>query len=72
MAAGALPAPGKIVRGIEIGPCVESCAHTDCKQTRTQASALCTTCGKPIGYETLFYQHPDRMLENASCAERGL
>ncbi len=59
MAAGRLPSPGKVVRGTEIGPCVEPCAHTDCAATRATAAALCKWCGKPIGYETGYFEGDD-------------
>ena len=50
----ALPYPGKVVRGNEIGPCRDECQHTDCKCIRVQAATACSECGQPIGYETLF------------------
>jgi hypothetical protein len=55
MAASTLPEPGKIVRGEEIGPCIEPCEHTDCAATRRMAETHCSICGQVIGYETLFY-----------------
>jgi hypothetical protein len=55
MAASTLPEPGKVVRGEEIGPCKDVCEHTDCATTRRMAAADCAICGKPIGYETRFY-----------------
>ena len=54
MAYGILPEPGKIVNGLEIGPCVKDCHHPDCKCTRDQAATKCYICGKEIGYETEF------------------
>ncbi len=47
MAAAYLPAPGT-----EYGPCEGQCKHTDCKSIRGDATAPCTICAKPIGYET--------------------
>lgn len=64
MAAGRLPAPGT-----ELGPCVPSCGHTDCAETRTMAATSCFLCGKPIGYETSLYQEPDKRLVHAACME---
>jgi hypothetical protein len=53
-----LPAPGKVVDGVEIGPCVAPCKHTDCVETRALAASLCRLCGQPIGYERPFYRDP--------------
>ena len=55
MAASVLPEPGKVVRGVEIGPCKGACTHTDCASTRRMAGASCAICGKPIGYGVRFY-----------------
>ena len=57
MAYSRLPKPGKIVRGVEIGPCKESCDHEDCQATRDQANSECPVCGEKIGYETAFVRH---------------
>ncbi len=55
MAFGTLPAPGKIVRGEEIGPCIEPCKHLDCAATRKMADSHCPICRRQIGYEMPFY-----------------
>lgn len=68
MAAGTIPEPGKVVRGVEIGPCVDDCDHTDCKQSREMAETECPICGDAIGYETPFYDR-DGVLVHAACAE---
>jgi len=70
MAAGYLPAPGKRNQfNEEIGPCVEPCEHTDCAATRRMAKTICPHCGKPIGYETGFYQDGTwTRLEHSACA----
>lgn len=73
MASSALPEPGKIVRGEEIGPCVEPCEHRDCAETRRMAESICSICGQEIGYETRFYREPDQdspnKLVHAICLE---
>lgn len=72
MAASSLPEPGKVVRGTEIGPCVNSCKHTDCAQTRAMAESICRFCDKPIGYEISFYndkQGDKDSLVHAVCLE---
>jgi hypothetical protein len=53
MAASYMAAPGT-----EAGPCLQECQHTDCRQTRQWAEALCFYCEAPIGYETGFYSQP--------------
>lgn len=71
MAASTLPEPGKVVRGTEIGPCVDPCEHTDCAQTREMAASICRFCNEPIGYEVRFYTDPDNKehLVHALCLE---
>ncbi len=67
MAAGTLPEPGKTVNGEEIGPCIDAdCGHNDCNQTRAMNATECMTCGKPIGYETRFFEI-DGEMEHESC-----
>ncbi len=68
MAYALLASPGKVVNGIEIGPCVEECVHIDCAQTRTQAAKVCHFCGKPIGYETEFQKDNEDRLVHFWCA----
>lgn len=51
MAAVGLAKPGS-----EHGPCADSCAHTDCAETRRQAETPCDICGEKIGYDKPFYQ----------------
>lgn len=36
--------------GVDNGPCVGPCAHTDCAESRRTASAVCPYCGKACGY----------------------
>lgn len=77
MAAGALPRPGT-----KYGPCDAPCAHTDCASVRAQADSPCTYCGKPIGYETRFYderspEQRQRYVNNvgyahATCVEDAI
>jgi hypothetical protein len=55
VAAETLPAPGAVVRGVEVGPCEHACKHSDCAETRAMAAALCELCGKPIGYDVPMY-----------------
>jgi hypothetical protein len=63
-----LPKPGQVVRGREIGPCVdESCKHVDCAQTRARAAQECVHCKKPIGYGVPMYYLPDGALAHADC-----
>ena len=45
MAAGILPKPGS-----KLGPCVETCKHRDCAQTKQDAAQPCRFCQKAIGY----------------------
>jgi len=63
MAAGRLPGPGT-----QFGPCDGPCGHSDCFATRRDATATCSFCLKPIGYETLFYRH-GYGLAHAACLE---
>lgn len=49
MAAGKLPKPGS-----KHGPCVEDCAHVDCRMTKQWAAEPCVYCGELIGYDTRF------------------
>ena len=72
MAAGTLPAPGKIIDGEEIGPCREDCEHKECAETRRMAATDCHYCLRPIGYDTPFFNHDvtgdgDRRLVHAQC-----
>lgn len=75
MAATALPRPGT-----EYGPCAEPCAHRDCAASRRMADEVCRFCGEAIGYETYFYDDPQkpegdslvRGLVHAPCLERSL
>lgn len=64
MAAGALHKPGT-----KFGPCVAECAHVDCAETRTMAATACRICGKPIGYDTRFYDGHEKGLTHALCLE---
>ncbi len=56
MAAAYLPAPGT-----EFGPCEEECEHTDCAAVRRNATAPCTICTEPIGYETGHFLTDNRL-----------
>lgn len=58
MAAGIVPSPGYVNprTGIELGPCVDACKHTDCAENRRIAAAPCTECQEPIGYERRYFQ----------------
>ena len=68
MAATTLPAVGS-----QLGPCQTACNHTDCAETRRMAAESCAVCGKTIGYETRFYETPNRphrpTLSHAACRE---
>lgn len=64
MAAGTLPQPGS-----KYGPCLADCSHVDCAETRSMAASPCRICGKPIGYETRFYDGHERGLTHAICLE---
>ncbi len=66
MATSSLPAPGT-----QYGPCVETCTHRDCVCSREMASALCTLCTLPIGWETRFFGGgAESPLYHAACAAR--
>ena len=58
MAWSTLAAPGKVLDGEEVGPCVLPCTHRGCATTRALAAVVCRLCGGPIGYETRFYLDP--------------
>ena len=64
MAASTLPAPCTTY-----GPCATTCEHRDCAETRRAATTACVYCGRPIGYEALFYREGDSNLSHATCAE---
>lgn len=64
MAAGRLP---KI--GTKLGPCEGACQHPDCAETRRMAADACGICGKPIGYDTRFYDRKLNGLAHAECVE---
>lgn len=61
--------------GTEAGPCLESCAHTDCAKQRKDAEQLCPGCCTPIGYGnavTTFHLDDRLWLVHARCiTERG-
>lgn len=41
--------------GTKCGPCKnEQCGHIDCAESRRMAAAVCSICGKPIGYMRMF------------------
>jgi hypothetical protein len=69
MAAGVIPAPGKMR-----GPCKGWCRHVDCKDMKARARSKCLYCSKPVGYEVKVYQHEGTTV-HATChedaAERG-
>lgn len=71
MAAGYLGKPGT-----EFGPCGESCGHTDCRYTRDMAAAPCRLCGKPIGYDSGFFEDGSgpllEVLVHAPCLYRDM
>jgi len=68
MAAGRLPKPGT-----KSGPCLDVCVHRDCEETRNMAKTKCRVCGKPIGYETRFFQEGSiRELVHEECPEKEL
>jgi hypothetical protein len=62
MAAGVLPKPGT-----KFGPCKGTCEHRDCAATRSQAASACPSCGKPIEYDTRFYQQDDGLWRTRSA-----
>jgi len=50
-----VPAPGTA-----LGPCInQQCGHVRCQYLRKIAAAKCTTCGKPIGYESRYRRNED-------------
>lgn len=51
MAAAYIPAEGS-----EVGPCVESCEHTDCAATRALSKKICDFCKQPIGFDSYYYE----------------
>lgn len=78
MAAGYLPEPGKTVSGgthdgLQIGPCLEPCEHTDCAAVRRDADSECPYCGEAIGYEIGFFDITEdstdgsRLLAHSRC-----
>lgn len=68
MAAGTLPAPGS-----EHGPCIKPCEHRDCVASRATASATCSWCDEPIGWDTRFYagDNPGEYV-HALCEELAI
>jgi hypothetical protein len=71
MAAGKIPAIGH-----HLGPCKESCHHTDCAGLRRMAESYCRLCNEPIGYDRYFYIDPqqpktgDKAYIHAICLEK--
>jgi hypothetical protein len=61
-----LPKPGT-----ELGPCVEECKHTDCAATRKEATAPCSFCGDPIGYDVKF-QYNDGKICHMGCLWKSI
>lgn len=51
--------------GIGLGPCKETCQHTDCAESRQQVKELCAICHAEIGYDVDFYVAP---LRHWKCA----
>lgn len=66
MAAGKLYRPGN-----RNGPCVLSCTHRVCVDTRRMAASVCRLCERPIGYGVKFYAD-DEGLVHASCFAKAL
>lgn len=63
MAAGSEPNPGT-----KYGPCVGGCEHKGCVESRGIAVAKCDLCKKPIGYDTLYFQHDNwTKFTHAEC-----
>ena len=54
MAAGTLPKPGS-----KYGPCLPTCEHIDCAETRRMIAQVCHFCTVAIGYDKRFYIDPD-------------
>lgn len=63
MSAIRIPKPGS-----EFGPCETPCSHTDCGASRREAAALCTICGKPIGFDVLHYNDGPGQSKHWNCA----
>lgn len=38
-----------------VAPCLDSCAHLDCLESKEFVEKPCDLCGKKIGYETKYY-----------------
>ena len=75
MAAGTLPAPGTKLGPCKPGPCQSLCVHKDCNSLRIAAESLCSRCGKPIGYETRYYDASgpaEVKLVHALCEEEAV
>ena len=66
MAAISIPHPGKVVNGVEIGPCINPCHHIDCASIRRVSETPCGLCGEPIGYDINYFAG-DTGLEHARC-----
>ena len=64
MAAGYLPDPGS-----KTGPCLGDCGHSDCTQTRIDASHQCRICEESIGYGVRFY-YEKGVPVHAICLEK--
>ena len=54
--------------GTTFGPCAGSCGHADCQKDKRMAKALCSDCGKEIGFESEFYISSHN-LTHANCTE---
>lgn len=67
MSAMQLPIPGT-----KYGPCLPSCTHIDCLQTRKDADEPCTICGEPIGYDERCFSNTDgeKNWQHFLCAIR--
>ena len=59
--------PGIQKPGKKYGPCVGTCPHKDCEESRYIATqCVCRFCDKVIGFETRFYKDPEaRKAPNA-------
>ena len=56
--------------GYGTGPCEKPCKHTDCAESRRDAKEVCHYCGKPIGYDSPFYNELEakaRSLVHRTC-----
>lgn len=50
-----VPAPGRVERGEEVGPCVDpACGHSSCIMARRLAARRCVLCDSQIGYDVPF------------------